>query len=80
MGHISEPWYLRIARRDDGTRYYIVGADHELVIMNYRSLNNDADKANALRIVTCVNACAGISNEELEAGEISVTPKAVKHA
>lgn len=79
MTHTPEPWALRDARsifeRQDGTpARYIVEVRRD----GYKSLiagsgfepaikHGGTHAANARRIVACVNACAGLSTEQLEA-------------
>ena len=58
MEHTKEPWELRN------------GHDHTIIIssidtLRYAIVNGLDANANAKRIVSCVNACAGISNEVL---------------
>ena len=65
--HTKEPWKAAYEEGDDaelwiynsevGSKQYAIGV--------LFSLNPSAEK-DASRIVACVNACAGISNEELE--------------
>ena len=64
MKHTKEPWEFR-----DIYSYgigFIYGAGIEVAETNGNSL--EEINANAKRIVACVNACAGITNEALEAG------------
>lgn len=53
--HTPEPWFLGT----DGGLWSDDGP---------RPLSKDADTANAHRIVACVNACAGLSNDALDGG------------
>lgn len=65
MTHTPEPWYFRECTADD--------CDCGCVVTEKNSRNNDhivipvgyVRFTNAKRIVACVNACAGISTEEL---------------
>jgi hypothetical protein len=56
--HTGEPW------RADYTRLEIIGgADFYLLECSQPRFRKVAD---VMRIVACVNACAGVSNDELE--------------
>lgn len=73
--HTKEPWHVVDADIGDATTRYIddePGADGERDY--YLATVEHGDpvelEANARRIVACVNACAGISNEALEAAAI----------
>ena len=61
----------RYGRDDDYFGRYVTDADDETIIggNDYGPILNDAD---ARRIVACVNACAGIPTEALEAGALDV--------
>lgn len=77
--HTKEPWeYWENDRtgfgvkmpRKNKTRF---GAEPYAVIGGFEPDDLDEMKANARRIVACVNACAGISTESLEdGGEVSL--------
>jgi len=69
MKHTKEPWEF-----GDIYSYgigFIYGAGIEVAETNGNSL--EEINANAKRIVACVNSCAGITTEALEAGVISYT-------
>lgn len=60
MSHSPEPWKLY----EDA---HIVGVeDHERVIADCGPETDVRCRANARRIVACVNFCAGVSTEDLE--------------
>jgi hypothetical protein len=61
MNHTKEPW--EVIAVDDMYEIHSKTAGHE-VVWSIDSI------ANAQRIVACVNACEGITNEALEAGVI----------
>ncbi len=60
MEHTKEPWIFSVA--DDFHCGSIMGRHGGEVF------DGDFTEANARRIVACVNACAGIPNEQLERG------------
>lgn len=59
MNHTKEPWRVESG---DFRALRIFGQDRYITSLISNS------EANAKRIVACVNACAGITNEALEAG------------
>ena len=61
MKHTPEPW--RVDQRDKS--WVICDENHSLTMIS-DDIFGAIDEANAARIVACVNACAGISNEQLE--------------
>lgn len=66
MTHTKEPWKvdgseMLIHTRNEGYTFQPMVADTAMPNLNI----NDC-RANASRIVACVNACKGITNEELE--------------
>ena len=61
MNHTKEPW--EVIAVDDMYEIHSKTAGHE-VVWSIDSI------ANAQRIALCVNACAGITNEALEAGVV----------
>lgn len=74
--HTPEPWRVECDEYDDGNdgcqaRAWptVWAGDIELIGAEgfYSELGRDFDIANARRIVACVNACAGLSTEILEA-------------
>lgn len=73
MAHTQEPW--KFLEQGDADEYCIVTEDGLKWVIAFRingEMMPDMQRANARRIVACVNACAGISNETLESG---VLPK-----
>lgn len=74
MSHTKEPWEYRA-----NSRYYEIDSpDKRIGDTCASSCSGDMQlgKDNARRIVACVNACAGLSTEELEErGLASVTFK-----
>lgn len=66
-GHSPEPWVVRfstVVYSKSGTT-----VAHVAVRGHGEALVSDEEvKANARRIVACVNACAGMSTEDLESG------------
>jgi hypothetical protein len=66
MNHTKEPWYVdRFTDTEifSESKGFVAGTDGLHV-------GKKQAEANADRIVACVNACAGITNEALEAGFI----------
>ncbi len=69
MNHTKEPWE---ARRDP-SYYGIVSEIYagDKFILSIGGVHSPSElEANTKRIVACVNACAGITNEALEAGVV----------
>lgn len=64
MKHTKEPWY--VVPVDD---MYEIHSDSADVVWSIDSITN------AQRIVACVNACTGITNEALEAGVVNDSVK-----
>lgn len=64
--HTKEPWH------DHPKSLSITSADAVVAFTSFASVNMTEEKAraNARRIVACVNACAGIPTEALEAREL----------
>ncbi len=67
--HTKEPWCVKKNRLD----VTIVEGDDPDIQCPYVEIvefssNDEIDTEHAERIVACVNACAGISNESLDAG------------
>ena len=70
MNHTKEPWE---ARRDP-SYYGIVSEVYagDKFILGTGGVHSPSElEANTKRIVACVNACAGITNEALEKGLVS---------
>lgn len=74
MNHTKEPWIAVPGGRHDPE--VIITTQHRLdqskgeicgMDVEFTGKHGDEQKANARRIVACVNACAGISTEALEA-------------
>ncbi len=71
MEHTKEPWRIVChtcetpADIEDGDDYTITGADGTAIAFEPTRRDPNCG-AYARRIVACVNACAGISDEELE--------------
>lgn len=69
--HTPEPWFVVDQPWGDGTWVNAGSPDphHEGFVTDCEDINGDVDKdtarINARRIVACVNACAGLSNEFL---------------
>ena len=69
MNHTKEPWVAK--KTLQGRNSSISNRRGKTIAIAYQNENIDGDDlANAKRIVACVNACAGITNEALEAGVI----------
>jgi hypothetical protein len=69
MNHTKEPWE---ARRDP-SYYGIVSevyAGNKFILSTGGVHSPSEQEANAKRIVACVNACEGITDEALEAGVV----------
>lgn len=60
--HTPEPWKTGAGYEQQEPGVYIYGGDGLIV----SSEDTEITEANARRIVACVNACAGISTEQLE--------------
>jgi hypothetical protein len=69
MKHTKEPWIIDSDRRRGAN--LIRGDKAKMVAWTiYFDNGSKTELANAKRIVACVNACAGITNEALEAGVV----------
>ena len=69
MKHTREPWVAE--KTLQGRDSSISNSRGKTIAMAYKNENIDGDDlANAKRIVACVNACAGITNDALEEGLI----------
>lgn len=72
MNHTKEPWHVegygQMNRITDGKE--TVGYIDPIIRARPKIDDIAEGEANARRIVACVNACAGITNEALEAGYI----------
>lgn len=68
MNHTKEPWYAIQNPEWENADYRISNKEND----NWAAFGQIAyaNEANAKRIVACVNACAGITNEALEAGVV----------
>lgn len=69
MKHTKEPW-----SQGDIIKELIFSEDGDSVIAKCMKMDEFEDgnqEANTKRIVACVNACAGITNEALEAGVVA---------
>lgn len=65
--HTKEPWSIEDGEQGTNS-FYVLGPDRTAAVakvMNYKLLGIGRD--NARRIVACVNACAGIPTDDLEA-------------
>ena len=65
MKHTTEPWRVHLLDRQT-----MIASDVEngYLAETRKVKRGDIDVVNAKRIVACVNACAGITNEALDAG------------
>jgi hypothetical protein len=69
MKHTKEPWVAE--KTLQGRNSSISNRQGKTIAISYQNENIDGDDlANAKRIVACVNACEGITNEALEEGLI----------
>lgn len=76
MTHTPEPWFTEYRKNKDGMFYQEVFDKHgePIAQMNWYPVKLNSTTtgtnraANAKRIVACVNACAGMTSEELEGG------------
>lgn len=70
MKHTAEPWIVDLNNTYQGKPHYMVGVEGTTTRIaltgEIGSGDDDESIANARRIVACVNACRGISNEILE--------------
>ncbi len=67
MNHTKEPWRVHLLDR----RTMIASDVDNGYLAETRHIHSgDIEQANAQRIVDCVNACAGITSEALQAGYI----------
>ena len=65
MKHTKEPWRVHLLDR----RTMIASDAENGYLAETRHIHSgDIEEINAKRIVACVNACAGITNEALENG------------
>jgi len=62
MKHTPEPWFCNENEFDD----FIWGANREMIAESRGTGGGLPQEENRARIVACVNACAGISNENLK--------------
>jgi len=67
MKHTKEPWKVSSRRATFITN---PNSAYTEVIAQCYFLDNKKEEENAKRIVACVNACKGITNEALEAGAV----------
>ena len=67
MSHTKEPW--KVSSRRETFIINLNSAYTEVIAQCY-FLDNKTEEENAKRIVACVNACEGITNEALEAGVV----------
>ncbi len=65
--HTKEPW----TTSGSGIRMIIRGDDLMIVAVRHR-VNADIHEANFRRIVACVNACAGLSTDDLEDSSMTI--------
>jgi len=72
----KEPWRVGSTYSDH------IHAGEELIAIALKGVepHEEEEKANALRIVTCVNACEGISSSALESGVLKEVAQACKYA
>jgi len=88
MEHTKEPWKTAYRRRPSNEMMYQEIFDsngktiailtwYPVKIDEYTTATNREE--NARRIVACVNACVGISTEDLERGYISIRQGHVPH-
>ena len=68
MNHTKEPWYVVQNKKWRNAKYRISNKKND----EWGSFGQIAyvSESNAKRIVACVNACEGITNEALEAGVV----------
>lgn len=65
--HTPEPWTAELTDDpEDGLDAYAVDCPEYSIALMDAPGGLELNEANARRIVACVNACAGIENEELE--------------
>lgn len=65
MNHTKEPWHVTQNPEWRNANYRISNKNDNWAAFGQIAYANEA---NAKRIVACVNACAGITNEALEKG------------
>ena len=68
MNHTKEPWYALQNKKWGNADYRISNKEND-EWANFGQIAY-ASELNAKRIIACVNACAGITNEALEAGVV----------
>lgn len=66
MNHTKEPWHVEY----DDAGYITINDDTGYIMLFMKDDELEMTASNAKRIVACVNACAGITNEALEAGVV----------
>ena len=76
MNHTKEPWHVKKNPEWGNANYRISNKEND----NWAAFGQIAyaNEADAKRIIACVNACAGITNEALEAGYIKHLVDSVK--
>lgn len=62
MKHTPEPWKAYVNPRNGAIGVYSITTENDVAGCNHLGLPANARKANANRIVACVNACAGIED------------------
>lgn len=75
IGHTKEPWHVEINEAEDANfcdRWPTIhSVDSEIIGTEGLFTDIETDKANARRIVACINACAGLSTEMLESAALN---------
>ena len=74
--HTPTPW-----RIDPDSEYYAIVTDDEAMFpVTESTVCNPRQAANADRIVACVNACEGLTNEQLAKYNLAAVPELVEIA
>jgi len=73
--HTPEPWGVANAHNELRA---IINETNRSGVVHLGMEKGLEDRANAARIVACVNACAGIPTEQLEAGSVAEAIQALR--
>jgi hypothetical protein len=81
--HTQEPWSCA-TEHADGACVYVTSAERSVftdeVAVIYAGQSLEVARADARRIVACVNACAGIPTEALESGALAEVAQSIDDA
>ena len=66
--HTPEPWELHQHLGPRDPYFQLLNGSWDIAHSKFSANGSEVDEANGRRIVACVNACAGIPTEQLQAG------------